>query len=94
VAVTTESSERGIKNYLSETHLDFPIVMDADGRVERIYGVFSLPTSYVIDRSGTVVMYYQGQQNWDSLETRARIESLLQRTPEAPSGGPEAAPVF
>jgi peroxiredoxin len=94
VAVTTESSERGIRNYLSETHLNLPIVLDNDGRVSKIYGVFSLPTSYVIDRSGTVVLYYMGEQNWDSIELRSKIEALLERTSRAPSEKPGASPVI
>jgi peroxiredoxin len=94
IAVTTESSERGIKNYLKETHLSLPIVLDRDGRVSRVYGVFSLPTSFVIDRSGTVVLHYMGDQNWDGLEVRSKIEALLERKARVPGGKPEASPVI
>jgi peroxiredoxin len=95
VAVTTESSERGIRNYLKETRISLPIVLDSDGKVSRAYGVFSLPTTFVIDRSGTVVIHYMGDQNWDGLEVRSKIEALLERTAGTRGGKtPKAEPVI
>jgi peroxiredoxin len=94
VAISTDSSEKGIRNYLGETRLSLRILQDQDGRISRLYGVYSLPTTYVIDQSGMVVLHYMGEQNWDSLEIRSKLEALLKRTSRVPNGRPEASPVF
>ncbi len=57
-------------------------------------GVYSLPTTYVIDQSGMVVMRYIGEQNWDSPKIRSKIEALLNRSSRAPRVSPEASPVL
>jgi peroxiredoxin len=94
VAISTDSSEKGIRNYLSETRLSLRFLQDRDGRISRLYGVYSLPTTYVIDQSGMVVLHYMGEQNWDSLEIRSKLEALLKRASQVPNGRPEASPVF
>jgi hypothetical protein len=35
-----------------------------------------------------------GEQNWDSLEIRSKIEAMLKRASRVPNERPEASPVF
>lgn len=93
VAVSTDSSERGIKEFLKETPLSYRILRDGDGKISRLYGVYSLPTTFIVDRSGIVIKHFIGEQDWDSPQTRATIESLLKRA-ESDLARPEAVPVF
>ena len=93
IGVSSDGSEVGIREFLSETPVDFPILHDRSGRVTKLYGVNSLPTTFLIDRSGTVVNLFMGEQDWTSPRMRDRIESFLKRASGAP-GKPGAVPVF
>ncbi len=93
IGLSTDSSEAGIREFLSKTPVNFPILHDRSGRVTKLYGVNSLPTTFLIDRSGTVVELFIGEQDWTSPHMRDRIESLLKRASGAP-GKPGAVPVF
>jgi peroxiredoxin len=94
IAVSTDSSDKGIRNYTGELHLNLRILRDRDGRLSKLYGVYSLPTTFVIDQSGMVVLRYMGEQDWDSPKIRAKIEALLDRSSLAPSVRPKPSPVL
>ncbi|MGD2081104.1 MAG: TlpA disulfide reductase family protein [Nitrospirota bacterium] len=92
VAVSTDSTERGIRKFLAETPLSLRVVHDRDGRISQLYGVFSLPTTFVIDRRGIVISHIIGERDWGSSRMRSQIETLLERSSRRP--GPGATPVF
>jgi peroxiredoxin len=94
VAISTDSSEKGIRDYTGEMRLSLRILRDSDGRISELYGVYSLPTTYVIDQSGMVVLHYMGEQDWDSPKIRAELEALLNRSSQAPNVRPKASPVL
>lgn len=94
IAISTDSSDKGIRNYTGELQLNLRIVRDTDGRISKLYRVYSLPTTFVIDQSGRVVLRYMGEQDWDSPEIRAKIEALLNRSSHTPKVRPKASPVL
>ena len=53
----------------------FPSVQDADGAIQRAYGVVSLPTTVILDRDGKVVDVHVGVPDMDELNQQ--IRSLL-----------------
>ena len=58
--------------------LTFPILHDADYRVSGIYGIRTLPMSYLIDRQGTLRHRVFGARDWNSPEARELIQKLLE----------------
>ena len=76
--VDDEGRSQGIvREYVDELQVSFPILLDPDGRVERIYNVSGLPTSYVIGRDGRIEGRVVGSREWDSDEYRGRLVELL-----------------
>jgi thiol-disulfide isomerase/thioredoxin len=55
---------------------------DPDGNAEQILNLRGLPTSFVVDRMGRVVMQVEGQQNWNGSASEKRINFLLQQNPQ------------
>lgn len=53
VAVDSGSAE-AVYRYLAERQLEFPVVMDQDGRLSDRYGVKGVPTSFIVGPSGEV----------------------------------------
>lgn len=56
-----EKSEEGIKEFLEENGYTYPVVMDTGGNIFSQYGVYSYPTTFMIDRDGNVFGYVTGQ---------------------------------
>lgn len=77
VAVSTDRSAAGVRDFRDVHGLAFPIVMDDDREVTRSYHVFSLPTSFLINKEGLIVDKFFGEYDWTDQEMRAKIEKLL-----------------
>ena len=68
-----------IKSFVDEYELSFPILLDEQGEVERLYPSMTIPFTYVIDSEGRVVARVDGAKNWESNETFEAIEYLLKK---------------
>lgn len=55
ITVVVQSGDAGeVRRYLEEHDLAFPVVVDGDGRLARLYGVTGVPVSFVIDATGRI----------------------------------------
>jgi len=77
VAVSTDNGFSPVKEFLAKTHLDFTVLFDEQKVVAREYKVFSMPTTFLIDRNGFIVEKFYGEYEWTDPEVRKQIEKLL-----------------
>jgi peroxiredoxin len=81
VAVVGVSLDKGadekVRKFVEEYQLSFPILMDSDGKAEKLYPSVSIPFTFVIDKAGRIVARVDGAKNWESKETFDAIEYLL-----------------
>ncbi|MCL4477046.1 MAG: TlpA family protein disulfide reductase [Nitrospirae bacterium] len=77
VAVSTDRSRSSVKDFLGKNPVGFPVLMDSDSKVARQFKVFSLPTTFLLDRNGAIVQKYLGEEEWDSAKIRDKITTLL-----------------
>lgn len=56
-----EKSEEEIIDFLEKNGYTYPVVMDTDGSVFMEYGIYSYPTTFMIDREGNLFGYVSGQ---------------------------------
>jgi len=71
-------STAGVEAFLKEVKVTFPIAFDPSWSVARTYGVVALPTTYLIDRKGNVVVREVGERDWMDTASRLVLEKLLQ----------------
>lgn len=80
-----------VKAFRREHGMSFSAVIDADGNVSEQYGVQFIPTTYLIDRAGTIVGRAVGPKVWDSEEAKELLLSLInQPTREAVHPGADS----
>jgi peroxiredoxin len=60
IAVNYRESAKIAAAYAQEEGLTFPIVLDDKGKVADLYGVTGIPTSFFIDRDGSLLGYWPG----------------------------------
>jgi peroxiredoxin len=66
-----------VQPFVTQLHLSFTTLLDATRQVTRLYGVTSLPTTYLLDREGRIVTVAIGGHDWATADARALITSLL-----------------
>ena len=76
LAVSADKTLSAVHKYLAEHDFDFQILWDEDQTVMRTYKVFSIPTTFLIDRKGTIVKIFIGAYDWTDPEVIAEIEKL------------------
>jgi len=77
VAVSTDNSLSPVKEFLAKSRVDFTVLFDEKKAVSRQYKVFSMPTTFLIDRNGFIVEKYYGEYEWTEPDVRKQIEKLL-----------------
>jgi len=58
--------------------IDYPLLLDRDGKVTERWPILGLPTSFILDKSGRVVLRAVGGRLWDSPEFAQSIRQLIE----------------
>lgn len=66
--------------FVKQYGLSFPVLLDQAGETTRMYGVSSLPTTYLLDQQGHLVTVAIGDHLWADNESQAVVTSLLNST--------------
>jgi len=77
LAVDVQEKPKKVRAFKERLKLNFPILLDSDGKVSARYGVWSIPTTYLIDREGFLIGVALGARNWASKEAFELIDDLL-----------------
>lgn len=63
LAVNSQESPKTVKDYLSSNNINLKVLLDQDGSVTQTYGVSGFPTTFVINKDGTLYTYIPGATN-------------------------------
>ena len=66
-----------VAGFVRELGLTFDVLLDPEGNIMRRYGIGGLPTTYLIDRDGTVREKVIGPAAWDDDRHVAAVRDLL-----------------
>jgi peroxiredoxin len=79
LAVSIDGFETSqLKNIVSPSHYTFTVLHDPDQKVADVYLISGIPTTYIIDKSGTIVDKSVGAEYWDSEDRIKQLLSLVQ----------------
>ncbi|RUS47740.1 TlpA disulfide reductase family protein [Cohnella sp. AR92] len=68
VNATKYDTVHGAKDFVKEKEIEFPVMMDVDGKVGDDYKVFSYPISFIVDKDGVVRERIEGVQPLEKWE--------------------------
>jgi thiol-disulfide isomerase/thioredoxin len=77
LALNIQEKKADVEAFMRRNNLTFPAALDQDGRIANQYAVRGIPTSYILDRQGRVILRLVGKIDWDSPEIFAAFETLL-----------------
>ena len=67
LAVDAQESSDTVKNYLSSNKIGLKVLLDQDGSVTQTYSVSGFPTTFIINKDGTLYTYIPGATNKETL---------------------------
>jgi len=77
LAVNIEEPASKVAKYFRATGLSYTPLLDPQGRLARSMGVWSVPSTFILDRRGVVLGKVMGARQWDSTEGHKLLELLL-----------------
>ena len=77
LGINFQEDPEKITQFLEQVKVDFPVLFDRDGTVAHQWNVFSMPTSFLVDRHGRVRHSVSRSIHWDLPESTETIEQLL-----------------
>jgi len=79
LAINVENEGPGVvAEFLNESPYNFPILLDDESRVQRLYGVYQFPESFIVDPNGVVVKRVIGAVNWMGGNTYNLLRFMLE----------------
>ncbi len=78
VSIDFRETPEEMKTFLQRTPVEFPVLMDQDGKVSLSWRVFSFPSSFIIDRTGHIRYSANRAIDWNSPEVWEAIDPLLE----------------
>lgn len=78
LAINTEQNGRAVvPKFLEKTSYSFPILYDEKGLVQKLYGVYKFPESFIVGKDGNVVEKIIGPLDWSNPKIINYLKSLV-----------------
>jgi len=68
INLTDQEGMKAVRKFVAEFQMPFPVLLDEQGRVRRLYGLIGVPTSVFIGSDGVVRVVNPGPITKDTLE--------------------------
>jgi thiol-disulfide isomerase/thioredoxin len=79
LAVNCQEKREQAAAFMREGGLSFPVALDGSGQISGAYGIRAIPTTYILDRRGSVIARIVGSLNWEEPKILAAFEALLEQ---------------
>lgn len=66
-----------VREYVRQSPLAFPVLLDSGGKLASQLGVPAYPTTLLLDRAARVSSVWVGDRDWDAADIRATIDRTL-----------------
>jgi peroxiredoxin len=77
VAIDLEEPASTVRDFFKEFHLTFTALLDSDGEAASLFGVTSIPMTFILDKEGKIIGGAVGAMEWDNKESAALFEHLV-----------------
>jgi thiol-disulfide isomerase/thioredoxin len=94
VGVNVGESVERVQDFLQTLPVlpDFPMLLDPDGSVSQAWHARVVPTTWVVDTEGRIVLGAVGEVDFDRPDLRGQIQALMSGSGDAEGNGTAPAP--
>lgn len=68
-----------VKPFVKQYRLTFPVLLDVEAKVNRLYNTTGVPETFIIGKDGIIVSKFIGYRNWADPKVVRFLENLAQR---------------
>jgi Thiol-disulfide isomerase and thioredoxins len=79
MGVSVGEKTQTVKDFIAKAGYSYPIFVDEDGELGSRFGARSIPTTYIIDKSGQAIAGKVGGAPYDGAEAEALFAQLAER---------------
>lgn len=79
VAISVDADPKVVPPFVEEHGLTFPVALDPRMEVANLYSVRALPSSFILDRAGSMAALALGPRVWDHEAAHALIAGMTLR---------------
>lgn len=79
VAINMNEPSFVVKKYFKDHKLTFTALLDSINELGGPFGIRGIPTTYIIDRDGSIIGVALGSRRWDSKKSTALFEHLIRK---------------
>jgi len=66
-----------VTSFVIDKKYSSTVLRDHEGKVARKYSVLGIPTSYILDKKGKVVLNWTGSLDWSSSKMKSLLNKLI-----------------
>ena len=77
ISINYAESAQSIKRFMKKVAVDFPVLIDPDGKTTRSWRVVAFPSTFVIGPDGKIKYGVNAAIHWDTPEVITQIEGLM-----------------
>ena len=82
ISVDYAEDEKAIRAFMKEVDVDFPVLLDTNGKVSAQWNVVVFPSTFVIGPDGQIVYGVKGGIHWDTPEVLGKLKALMSKKPK------------
>jgi peroxiredoxin len=79
VSIDTQGA-RAVAPFVKEYKLSFPVLIDRENNIGRLYKTTGVPETFIIDKNGMIISKVIGYRNWAAPEVVQTLKDLAQRS--------------
>ena len=79
VTINLRESATQVKGFFKEYKLTFTALLDTTGEVGSSFGIYQIPTTFILDKKGRIIGKAVGPREWDSKDAIALFEHLTDK---------------
>ncbi len=77
LAVSEDREMKELEDFVKRYHLPFPVLLDTEKAVYKLYRATAVPETHLIDRRGILQASVIGPFDWTAPEVVRRVKTLL-----------------
>jgi peroxiredoxin len=77
LAVSTDADPALVARFVKKYALTFPVGVDRDMQAANLYGVWALPSTFIVDKQGNRALFANGPREWDGPAAVALFDALV-----------------
>jgi peroxiredoxin len=79
VTINLQESATQVKGFFKQYKLTFTALLDTTGAVGSSFGIYQIPTTFILDKKGRIIGKAVGPREWDSKDAIALFEHLTDK---------------